>query len=167
MSEPTPMPPTPRRQAARPRCAICGEATREPIAFGMVRPSLATGLVAAHPQLKADDVICRKHLTEQRTRYVEQLLERERGELSVLERQVVESLAREETVARDIEAAWAGKRTFGERVSDFVADFGGSWNFIISFFLILLVWIAFNVWATNWGSLIHTRSFCSTWCSLA
>jgi hypothetical protein len=32
-------------------------------------------------------VICRKHLTEQRTRYVEQLLERERGELSELERQ--------------------------------------------------------------------------------
>jgi uncharacterized membrane protein len=78
-------------------------------------------------------------------------LERERGELSDLERQVVESLAREETVARDVEAAWAGKRTFGERVSDFVADFGGSWNFIISFFVILLVWIAFNVWAATQG----------------
>src|SRR5205814_9342279 len=34
----------------------------------------------------------------------------------------------------------------GERVSDFVADFGGSWKFIISFFVILLVWIAFNAW---------------------
>jgi hypothetical protein len=70
MSEPTST--SRRQQAARPHCAMCGEATREPIAFGMVRPSLATGLVAAHPQLKADDVICRKHLTEQRTRYVEQ-----------------------------------------------------------------------------------------------
>ena len=138
-----------RGPVERPHCAICGEATRQPIAFGMVRPSLATGLAAAHPKLTADDVICRRHLTEQRTRYVEQLLERERGELSELERQVVESLAREETVARDIEAAWAGRRTFGERVSDFVADFGGSWNFIISFFIILLVWIGFNVWAAT------------------
>src|SRR2546427_10738739 len=112
----------PRRPAARTHCAICGEATREPIAFGIVRPSLAAGLAAAHPNLTVDDVICRKHLTEERTRYVGQLLERERGELSELERQVVESLAREETVARDIEAAWAGKRTFGERVADFVAD---------------------------------------------
>ena len=49
----------------------------------------------------------------------------------------LESLAREETVARDVEAAWEIKRTFGERVSDFVADFGGSWHFIISFFVIL------------------------------
>jgi uncharacterized membrane protein len=146
MSQSTPAHPPRSRPAARPHCAVCGEATREPIAFGMIRPSLAAGLAAVHPNLKPDDVICRQHLTEQRTRYVEQLLERERGELSELERQVVESLAREETVARDIEVAWAGKRTFGERVADFVADFGGSWNFIISFFVILLVWIGFNAW---------------------
>jgi uncharacterized membrane protein len=143
------MPPTRRRQAARPHCAICGEATREPIAFGIIRPSLANGLAVTHPNLTHNDVICRKHLTEERTRYVKQMLERERGELSDLERQVVESLAREETVARDVEAAWEGKRTFGERVSDFVADFGGSWKFIISFFAILLVWIGFNVWAAT------------------
>jgi uncharacterized membrane protein len=122
---------------------------RERIVFGMVRPSLADGLAAANPNLTAEDVICRKHLTEQRTRYVEQLLERERGEISELERQVVESLAREETVARNVEAAWEGRRTFGERVSDFVSDFGGSWNFIISFFVILLIWISFNVWAAS------------------
>ncbi len=154
MSEPEPkpvsIPATPRRrQAGRPHCAICGETMRERIVFGMVRPSLAVGLAAAHPNLAAEDVICRKHLTDQRTRYVEQLLERERGEISQLERQVVESLAREETVARDTERAWQGSRTFGERVSDFVADFGGSWNFILSFFVVLLVWIGFNVWAAG------------------
>jgi uncharacterized membrane protein len=153
MSEPQPTslstPPTRRRQADRPHCAICGEAMRERIVFGMVRPSLANGLMAANPNLTPEDMICRKHLTEQRTRYVEQLLERERGEISELERQVVESLAREETVARDIEAAWEGRRTFGERISDFVADFGGSWNFIISFFVVLLIWIGFNVWISS------------------
>ncbi len=147
MSEPPP--PPSRRQKPRPRCAICGEPVREPIAFGMVRPSLALGLAAAHPTLTADDVICRKHVTQERARYVEQLLERGRGELSELERQVVESMAREETVARDIESAWERKRTFGERVSDFVADFGGSWQFIISFFVVLIAWIGFNVWAAT------------------
>ena len=115
----------------------------------MVRPSLSAGLLAAHPKLSAEDVICRKHLTQQRTRYVEELLERERGEISELERQVVASLAREETVARDIETAWAGKRTTGERVADFVADFGGSWHFILSFFFILLAWIGFNLWVVR------------------
>ncbi|MDF3811823.1 MULTISPECIES: DUF1003 domain-containing protein [Rhodopseudomonas] len=149
MSDPLAAQPKPRRQAVRRKCAICGEIAREPIAFGTVRPSLASGLSAAHPDLSADDMICRKHLTEQRTRYVQQLLERERGELTVLERQVVESLAREETVARDIETAWAQKRTFGERVADHVAEFGGSWSFIISFFVVLIGWIGFNAWATT------------------
>lgn len=146
MVQARPPPVSRRRPSTRPQCAICGEPTREPIAFGAVRPPLAAGLVASHPNLTADSVVCRKHLTEQRTRYVEQLLERERGELSELERQVVESLAREETIARDVEAAWAEARTFGERVSDFVAEFGGSWNFIISFFVVLLIWIGFNAW---------------------
>ena len=138
-----------RRPPARPQCIVCGQPMRDPIAFGMVRPALAAGLAVAHPELTTNDLICRKHLTEQRTRYVEQLLERERGDLSALERQVVESLAREETIARDVEAAWQGRRSVGERVADFVADFGGSWNFIISFMVILVVWIAFNLWVAT------------------
>jgi uncharacterized membrane protein len=35
-------------------------------------------------------------------------------------------------------------RTFGERLSDNLASFGGSWVFIISFFSILVSWIALN-----------------------
>jgi uncharacterized membrane protein len=34
--------------------------------------------------------------------------------------------------------------TTGQKVSDKVARFGGSWAFIISFFIILTVWILFN-----------------------
>jgi len=147
MSGPQQAPPP--RAEGRPHCAICGEAVRDRIVFGMVRPSLANGLAALNPNLKPEDVICRKHLTDARTRYVEQLIERERGEISQLDRQIIESLAREETVARDIEKSWATKRTSGERVADFVADFGGSWAFILSFFVLFLAWIGFNLWAAS------------------
>ena len=34
--------------------------------------------------------------------------------------------------------------TRGQKISDKVARFGGSWAFIISFFIILIIWIAFN-----------------------
>lgn len=34
--------------------------------------------------------------------------------------------------------------TTGQRISDKVARFGGSWAFIISFFCVLIVWILFN-----------------------
>jgi uncharacterized membrane protein len=39
--------------------------------------------------------------------------------------------------------------TRGQKISDKVARFGGSWAFIISFFIILLIWIIFNVNATR------------------
>jgi uncharacterized membrane protein len=138
-----------RRNNNRVPCGVCGDLVHEPIPFGTIRPALASGLAERYPHLTADALICRRHLTEERTRYVERLLERERGELSALERQVVESLACEETVARDTEAAWRDRRTFGERVADYVADFGGSWSFIISFFAVLIAWIGFNAWGVT------------------
>ena len=39
--------------------------------------------------------------------------------------------------------------TKGQKISDKVASFGGSWAFIISFFIILIIWILFNVLAPN------------------
>lgn len=37
--------------------------------------------------------------------------------------------------------------TRGQKISDKVARFGGSWAFIISFFIILIIWILFNTLA--------------------
>jgi uncharacterized membrane protein len=136
----------PRRP--RPRCAICGLEAQQPIPFNVVRPSIADLIVKDHPSIGNDDAICRRHLTEYRSRHVEDLLERERGELSELEHQVVESLARQETVSQDIEEAWEDRRTAGEKVADMVAEFGGSWRFIISFVVVLVLWMMFNIWAT-------------------
>jgi uncharacterized membrane protein len=131
------------------RCAICGEEAREPLSFGLIRPAIAQAILAEHPSLTADSIICRKHLIPYRSRYVEEMLARERGELSELEHQVLESLAREETVSRNVENAYDDKRSFGERAADLVADFGGSWNFIGLFALVLVVWMAFNIWAAT------------------
>jgi uncharacterized membrane protein len=131
------------------RCAICGNDARQPIAFGMVRPALAAMITAKHPGLIADSPICHEHLVAYRTRYVEDMLERERGELSELEHQVVESLAREATVSENIERSWRDKRTLGEKTADMVAEFGGSWIFICFFFTVLAVWLGFNVWSAQ------------------
>lgn len=37
------------------------------------------------------------------------------------------------------------KLTTGERISDRIAEFGGSWAFILSFFAFLALWITLNV----------------------
>ena len=141
-------PPLPRKKP-RAQCAVCGKDAREAIRFGAVRPAIARLMADEHPHLTADDIVCGHHVSDYRTCYVAGLLERERGELSDLDRQVVESMAREETVARDVEAAWDDRRTFGEKAADLVAAFGGSWAFIGLFFAVLVLWMAFNIWSAS------------------
>jgi hypothetical protein len=84
------------------------------IAFGALRPSVARLIAADHPALTAWDRICRKHLTEYRMRHVQDMLAREKGEISGLERQVLESLAREETISLNVHQAWEDARTLGD-----------------------------------------------------
>jgi uncharacterized membrane protein len=147
VTPPIPASTTTGTKAARKRtpCAICGREASAPRAFGMVRPAIAQSMLADHPDLHADSIICGKHAAPYRSQYVAELLERERGELSELEKQVLESLAREETVSENIEQEYEDVRSFGERAADVVADFGGSWNFIGLFALVLVVWMVFNI----------------------
>ena len=130
----------------RRHCAICGKEAREARAFGMVRPAIAHAMMLDHPELNSDSLICGKHVAPYRSSYVTDLLARERGELTELEKQVLESLAREETVSENVEEEYDDKRSFGERAADVVAEFGGSWNFIGAFAFVLVAWMAFNVW---------------------
>jgi uncharacterized membrane protein len=73
-----------------------------------------------------------------------QLLQTELEKLPDAERQVVERFIAKRHVARDIATQADRDRTLGERIADRVAEVGGSWSFIISFGLCLLLWIVLN-----------------------
>lgn len=136
-----------RSRPTRFPCVICGRdrPARDITQLDVVRPSLFDRIKADHPDLPAEGYICGEDLDRFRSRYVSELLGQERGELTKLEQEVVQSLADHETLAENIEAEFVGHRTFGERLSDHLASFGGSWTFIIIFFVTLLAWMAFNV----------------------
>jgi len=142
----------PRRpRPTRFRCVICGKEkpARDVTQLDVVRPSLIEEVKADYPELPPEGYICTDDLDRYRSRYVAQLLGQERGELTELEKEVVKSLAEHEVLAENIETEFAGHRTFGERVSDQLASFGGSWTFIAIFFAVLVVWMGYNVWAAS------------------
>jgi len=114
------------------------------IAAATVRPSIAEVIRAEHPEWSPEQYICRPDLARFRERYVHSLLESERGELSSLEDEVVKSLAAHELVSENVEAEFERKWTFGERLADRIATFGGSWAFLILFAVLLTLWIAAN-----------------------
>src|SRR5215468_635775 len=136
-----------RARPVRHTCSVCGREVpqRESVRLDVVRPAIIERIRQEKPDLLADGFICRSDLDRFRSTYVSQLLTRERGELTRLEQEVVKSLADHETLAENIEAEYAEQRTLGERLSDRLASFGGSWTFIILFGAVLLAWMGFNI----------------------
>lgn len=64
-------------------------------------------------------------------------------ERAVIER-VAARIAPDRVVARDINRELSESRSLGERVSDNIASFGGSWTFILIFIAFLIVWTIAN-----------------------
>lgn len=66
------------------------------------------------------------------------------GELGDVERKVLEQSAQRKLVSKDINRSFSEELSFGERLADKVALFGGSWAFILSFGAALLIWTGVN-----------------------
>src|SRR5829696_2058070 len=132
------------------RCELSGELLpkRKLVVVDHLRPAIADRIRQDHPLLGPDALISRAEADRYRSLYVEEVLRTERGELTELDRQVARSLEQNEIVSQNVEKDFGEERTLGERLSDRLASFGGSWTFLIAFFAVLLIWIAINVaWA--------------------
>ena len=132
-------------------CQVCGkDATQaDLIAASSVRPVVVNLIRKAYPEWSPEGFVCADDLKRFRYDYVRSLIETERGELSDLEKAVVESLASHEILSMHVDQEYDSTLTFGQRLSDRIASFGGSWRFIIIFFCILVLWVAVNsiIWA--------------------
>jgi uncharacterized membrane protein len=138
--------PAERHAAATPTCQICGRTSRQVqlVPARVVRSFVAERIAKDYPSWSPDGFVCIDDLNRFRSDYVQSLLQDEKGELTSLERSVVESLARQETLSEDVETEFQKKFTIGERLADRIADFGGSWTFICSFGAFILVWVLIN-----------------------
>lgn len=69
------------------------------------------------------------------------------GEIDALpkrERRVVEHFGSRKHISHDTNQEFDTKQTFGQKIADKVAAFGGSWTFIIIFASVLLLWVLLN-----------------------
>jgi len=128
-------------------CAISGVETsrKNLVPLATLRPSLAERIQSDFPQLTEQSLISKAELARYRTRYVEEILREEHGEYTELDREVVESIAKQDTIAANVEDDFEEHRTVGQRLSDGLAGFGGSWAFLISFGVVLAIWMMINV----------------------
>jgi len=109
-----------------------------------LRPSILAEIVKEQPDFSASGYICTDDLNHFRFKYVEDIMRSEKGELSELDQEVLQSLQRHELLSSNPEEEMDRTRTAGERLADLIADFGGSWKFIIMFFAFIFIWMLVN-----------------------
>ena len=144
-------------------CAITGREVPDHLAVRLaaIRPLLPAFSHKRHPDLPAEGWISRSALDELRSAYIEDALQNEIGEVTELEREVIDSIRGREILAERPESEEEESRaaTFGERLSDKIASFGGSWSFILLFGGFLVVWIILNVLQLFGGKAVDPYPF--------
>jgi len=127
-------------------CQLCGKGKTRArlIPAALISVPVVEMIRREHTEWNAEGFICLDELNRFRSLYIQSLLETEKGELTRLEQDVLDSLTRQETLSSNIEVAFERKLSFGERLSDRIAEVGGSWGFILSFGIFLLLWIIGN-----------------------
>ncbi len=141
-----------RTRSSRYVCDVCGRQfpDRELVPAAAVRNNVADLILRDHPEFTSDKFICHSDLSQYNSKYVESLLEFERGELTSLDQEVLESLRQHDLLSTNIQDEFDKGRTFGERIADSLATFGGSWPFLICFGIFLTAWIIMNSAVLYW-----------------
>ena len=74
------------------------------------------------------------------------MITQEKGEIALIDKDVIEAIKNNSILSENIQDEIEAELTFGQRLADQVASFGGSWTFIITFFSFILVWMIINIW---------------------
>ncbi|MFA5640776.1 MAG: DUF1003 domain-containing protein [Bacteroidales bacterium] len=93
-----------------------------------------------------ESIISIDELNKYRRLYLTKLVEQERGELALIDRDVMQAIKNNSILSENIEPEIGSKLTTGQKMADKIAQFGGSWIFIIVFFSFLVLWMVVNVW---------------------
>lgn len=130
----------------RAKCTVCGKVfpLSELTPNEFMRPLVTERILVDHPQWNGHSYICHSDLNHYRSLYIQSVLEQERGKLSTLEEDVVESLRKHDLIAENLNDAIDDNAMLGQRLADKVATFGGSWPFILIFGAVLVVWVTTN-----------------------
>ncbi len=111
-----------------------------------IRDNIKELIKKSYPTWDAENgVISEEALNNFRAEYVKNLLEEEKGDLTKLEIEVLERIAHFETMSKDVDLEAEGELSMGQKLADKVAEFGGSWTFIISFGGFIFIWILINI----------------------
>ncbi|OJU63247.1 MAG: hypothetical protein BGO01_11550 [Armatimonadetes bacterium 55-13] len=136
------------RNAKTVKCQLSGQEYKldEAIPVDLIRDSLLKEIKEKNPDWDPHGYVSLSELNRLRMEHVDKMLQDEQEELFKLKAEVVNSLKQHELLVRNTDYEFQKNLSFGERLSDRLASFGGSWTFILAFGSVLVIWISINSW---------------------
>lgn len=111
-----------------------------------IREGIFNLIKSEFPDFDQYDFITIDELNQYRRLYLTSLITQEKGEIAVIDRDVMEAIKNNSILSENIQDEIEADLTFGQKLADNVAAFGGSWTFIITFFSFILIWMIINIW---------------------
>ena len=123
----------------------------EKISAKNLRQSLLHFINKTHPNFSKNCFLSIEEMNDYREKYISEFLNKKLGNLTEVEKQVIQSVSKNTMISTEVEED-EQEITFVQKLADKVAEFGGSWGFIIFFMTFLVAWILLNVfWLSNHG----------------
>lgn len=110
-----------------------------------IRQEVFLFIQSHHPDFSEKSVISIAELNQYRRRYLAQLIEEQKGDMEAIDQEIMDAIRNNSILSENIEEIIESKETFGNYLADKIAEFGGSWTFIIMFFVFLAAWMTTNV----------------------
>ncbi len=111
-----------------------------------LREGIFNFIQSEHLGFSDDSMISIDELNHLRRLYLTHLISEEKGEIAVIDKDVMTAIEQNSILSENIEDDKEEASTFGQRMADRIATFGGSWTFITVFFSFILIWIFVNIW---------------------
>ena len=123
----------------------------EKISAKNIRQSLLHFINKTHPNFSKSCFLSIEEMNDYREKYISEFLNKKLGNLTEVEKQVIQSVSKNTMISTEVEED-EKEITFGQKLADKVAEFGGSWGFIIFFMTFLVAWILLNIfWLSHHG----------------
>lgn len=127
------------------KCEICGKTFPEGqlISGHGIRHEIERLIIKDYPTWDDNGLICQDDFNVYRVKYISGIIEDEEGSVQTLKDEVLDSIQQNELITIDTNISTENLK-IGDKISDKVAAFGGSWMFIISFSIIIVGWLIMN-----------------------
>ena len=111
-----------------------------------IREGIVELITSKFPNFNLESFISNDELNTFRRLYLTSLITEEKGELAIIDNDVMSAIKNNAILSGNIQDEMEAELTFQQRLADKIAEFGGSWVFIITFFSFILVWMIINIW---------------------